>query len=84
MDSQTLINLIIAAAGSMAGWTLKRLWDSVDHLHDQDMRLAEKVQAIEVLVAGRYVQRHEMAEMELRIITKLDLISEKLDKKVDK
>lgn len=84
MDAQTLINLAFGVVGAFAGWTLKRLWDSVDHLRDQDIRLAEKVQSIEVLVAGRYVQRHELTDMELRLIAKLDQIWNKLDGKADK
>lgn len=84
MEAQTLINLAFTAAGVLAGWTLNRLWVSVDHLTNQDIKLADKVQSIEVLVAGRYVQRVELVDMEHRLALKLDQIWNKLDGKADK
>lgn len=84
MDVQTLINIGFAALGTMAGWILNRLWTSVDNLQVQDQRLAEKVQTIEVLVAGHYVQRGELADLSVRLFAQLERIEGKLDGKADK
>lgn len=84
MDSQTVINIVFAALGTMAGWILNRLWQSVDSLQIQDARLADKVQKIEVLVAGQYVQRTELVDLGHRLFERLDRIETKIDGKVDK
>ena len=84
MDSQTVINIVFAALVTMAGWILNRLWQSVDSLQIQDARLADKVQKIEVLVAGQYVQRTELVDLGHRLFERLDRIETKIDGKVDK
>jgi hypothetical protein len=75
--SQDLINWALGLAGSAGGWWLKTVWDS-------HRVLADKVVAIEVLVAGQYVRRDELSAMMSRIDNKLDAISTKLDSKADK
>ena len=88
MDSQTLINGLFSLAGLLAGWTLNRIWAAVDHLQTQDAKLAEKVQAIEILVAGAYVKRDEFERgietIAHNIFLRLDRIEKKLDDKADK
>ena len=59
MDSQTLINYIIALVGFLGGWVLKVLWDSISELRAVDSSLIDKVAAIEVMVAGSYITRDE-------------------------
>lgn len=53
-------------------------------LQSRDEELAEKVQKIEVIVAGEYVKRTEMDEHFNQLLSMLRRIEEKLDKKVDK
>lgn len=84
MDQQTAINILFATCGAFAGVIMHRLWVSIDNLVHQDQILADKVQAIEILVAGRYVQREELAELGTRLFSALDRIETKLDRKVDK
>ena len=84
MDAQAIINVLFAAAGALAGVVISRLWASVDHLVEADTKLADKVQAIELLVAGQYVKKPELSELGLRIFERLDRIEAKLDRKVDK
>lgn len=81
---QNLINALIAVVGSGFGWILKVVWDSVKDLQKADDQLIEKVNKIEVLVAGEYVKREDFrADMD-RLFDKLDQIDKKLDSKVDK
>jgi hypothetical protein len=81
---QSLINALIAVVGSGFGWILKVVWDAVKDLQKADDQLIEKVNKIEVLVAGEYVKREDFrADMD-RLFDKLDQIDKKLDGKADK
>lgn len=88
MEPQTLINAAFTLVGVLGGWMLNRLWSSVDHLQTQDQTLAEKVQRIEVLVAGTYVKRDDLDKsldgLGTAIFTRLDRIESKLERKVDR
>jgi len=84
MDMQVLFNLACGAAGTLMGIMLNRLWTTVDHLAETDMKLADKVQNIELLVAGRYVTRPELEGMEHRLVTRLDMIWHEVKNKADK
>lgn len=72
-----LINLILGAI-------IKAMWDSYKDLKRTDSQLAEKVNSIEVLVAGTYVKRDDFDRVANAIFLKLDKISDKLDNKADK
>lgn len=84
METQTLINAVLTLAGFLGGWVLNNLKSSVDDLRKADGDLTEKVQAIELLVAGTYVKRDDMEKMSDAIVAKLDRIEFKLDQKADK
>ena len=84
MDAQTAINIAFAIAGSLGGWLLKFLHSAMRDLSQSDIQLAEKGQAIEVLVAGQYVKRDDMERLATAIFAKLDRIEAKLDGKVDR
>ena len=53
-------------------------------LQKADEELTEKVNRIEVLVAGEYVKRDEFQGALTRLFQKLDNIENKIDKKADK
>ena len=84
MDAQTIINIAIGLVGALGGWVLNNLKSSIDELRRQDSLLADKVQHIEVLVAGTYVKRDDMDKLGSALFAKLDKIEAKLDNKVDK
>lgn len=84
MESQTLINIAFTAVGGLMGLILKAVWDGLKELRAADASLVDKVQKIEVLVAGSYVT-WEGFNLTLRPITEtLQRIEDKLDKKADK
>lgn len=80
MDTQTIINILFATAGGMGGWILNNLKSSIESLQKADTSLADKVQHIEVLVAGTYVKKNDMERLENALFTKLDKMEEKLDR----
>jgi hypothetical protein len=84
MDAQNLFNIATAIAGFLGGWVLNNLRDSITSLQKSDHELADKVQKIEVLVAGQYVTRNDFNSLTTALFTKLDKIESKLDTKVDR
>lgn len=84
MDAQNLFNIATAIAGFLGGWVLNNLRDSIASLRKSDHELADKVQKIEVLVAGQYVTRNDFNSLTTALFTKLDKIESKLDTKVDR
>lgn len=75
---------MIGILGTLAGWLLNMLRDSMRKLQDADASLAIKVQSIEVLVAGQYVKRDDLEKSITAIFSKLDRIEGKIDLKADK
>ena len=84
MDIQTAFNIVLSLVAFLGGWVLNSLRDSIKALHQSDTELADKVQRIEVLVAGQYVKRDDLDKMASALFAKLDKIEAKIDKKVDK
>ena len=84
MDPQTIINAAIALVGFLGGWILKVVWEGVKDLQSADKILAEKVNTIEILIAGTYISKQDFDKIAAAIFVKLDKIEDKLDKKVDK
>lgn len=84
MEPQTFINIAIGLVGALGGWVLNNLKSSIDELRKADLALTDKVQHIEVLVAGTYVKRDDMEKLGSALFAKLDKIENKLDGKVDK
>ena len=84
MDTQMLINILLGAVAFLGGIWVRGIADSMKDLKAVDIELAEKVQSIEVLVAGQYVKRDELEKLGSAIFTKLDRIEAKIDLKVDK
>lgn len=81
---QTFINVGFGTAGLLGGWVLKFIAEELKQHKMADERLAAKVQQIEVLVAGHYVHKDELARLQEALFRKLDRIELKLDGKVDK
>jgi hypothetical protein len=81
---QTIINWVMAGAGAAFGFFGKTLWEAVKDLQAADKALAEKVNGIEVLVAGKYVTRDELSASINRLVDQLDRIESKLEKKADR
>jgi len=84
MDQQTLFNAGFSAFMILLGWFMNSLKETMRSLQHSDEVLATKVQAIELLVAGSYVKKDELATHMNAIFAKLDKIDAKLDNKADK
>lgn len=83
MDQQ-IINWLLGLFGTLIGILVRSLWQAVKDLQESDKKIVEKVNAVEVLVAGQYVKTDDFNRLSDAIFKKLDRIEEKLDKKEDK
>jgi hypothetical protein len=81
---QTIFNIAISVSGFLGGWWLKVLWDAVKDLQIADKILVDKVNTIEILIAGNYMSKLDFDKIASAIFAKLDKIEDKLDRKVDK
>lgn len=82
--NQDFLNWAFGIFNLIIGGLLKAIWDSYKELKKTDSELAEKVNQIEVLVAGTYVKRDDFDKVANAIFSKLDKISDKLDRKADR
>lgn len=84
MEAQTIINTLIALVAFFGGVWVKSISESLREMKLTDAQLADKVQGIEILVAGQYAKREEIDNLSRALFAKLDRIEQKLDGKVDK
>jgi len=83
-SAQFILNVLLTLVATLGGWVLRSIHEAVKDLQHTDQLLAEKVQSIELLVAGNYVQKGDMQRAMDALFNKLDRIENKLDKKADK
>lgn len=84
MDQQQIINWLLGVFGMVLGFMLRAVWQSVKDLQKSDKEIVDKVNSIEVLVAGGYVRKDEFDKRLDALFDKLDRIEDKLDGKEDK
>lgn len=84
MDLQSAFNLILGLVAFLGGYVLKSINDSLKALQVTDTILSDKVQKIEVLVAGEYVKHSDLDRLTIALFAKLDKISDKIDLKADR
>jgi ABC-type transporter Mla subunit MlaD len=84
IDSQIIFNAVLSITGFLGGWVLNNMSKAITNLETQDKALVEKVQNIEVLVAGAYVKKTDLEKLADDIFALLHRIEDKLDKKADK
>lgn len=74
---QSVFNLMGALISGGIGWMLKSLWA-------RQHRQSERIGALEVLVAGKYVTRDDYQRTTAEMFALLHRIEDKLDRKADK
>lgn len=84
MFDQTIFNIALSISGFLGGWWLKVMWDSLKDLQMADKILVDKVNTIEILIAGNYMSKVDFDKIAAALFSKLDKIEDKLDRKVDK
>lgn len=84
MDWQWMANGLFAICGVLLGILYANMRKDMEKQDDVLTILTDKVQAIEVLVAGDYVRKVDQEKLSEALFKKLDMIYEKLDRKADK
>jgi len=84
VEYQVLFDVAIGVIGVLGGWVLSTVWGAVKDLQEADKELADKVAAIEVLVAGRYITREEFNATFNQVFERLDRIRDMLSQKADR
>lgn len=84
MEYQTLFNVTVGLCGVLGGYVLSSISARLTSLQEADNDLMDKVQRIEVLVAGEYVKHADLDKLVITLFSKLDKIEMKLDSKADK
>ena len=80
VEYQVLFDVAIGVIGVLGGWVLSTVWGAVKDLQEADKELAEKVGAIEVLVAGRYITREEFNQVLNQVFERLDRIRDMISR----
>jgi len=84
VEYQVLFDVAIGVIGVLGGWVLSTVWGAVKDLQEADKELADKVAAIEILVAGRYITREEFNNTFNQVFERLDRIRDMIAMKADR
>lgn len=84
MDTSHVFDVLLGFVNLLAGFVLHSLWQAVKDLQRADSNLADKVNSIEVLVAGQYVKREYFESKMEALFAKLEHMENKFDDKLDK
>lgn len=78
MDMQTAFNLAVMLIGGLGGWLLKSITNRLDELYQSEHNLRNKLQAVELLVAGSYVKHSDLKEFGESLSKRLDKFEDRL------
>jgi hypothetical protein len=84
MDYQMLFNVALGVISALGGYVLRSVNENLQSLQSADSMLIDKVQRMEVLLAGQYVTNDALTLAIGTLHDKLDRIWDKLDMKQDK
>lgn len=84
MENQTIFNIVFGLSGFLGAYVLNSISTKLSDLQKADDALMDKVQRMEVLVAGEYVKHADLDKLIGTLFNKLDKIEAKLDSKADK
>lgn len=75
---QTLFNIAVGVAGALATWVLKSMTKRIDDVEQAEDLMKNKLQAIELLVAGSYVKQSDLEKFGQAVFRKLDKLEDRL------
>lgn len=77
METQQLINAILGISSAALGWFARELWSAVKELKADLAMLRESI-------PKEYIRREDFSDFKRELMTVLERIENKLDKKQDK
>lgn len=82
--AQVIFNILVTICGLLGGYVLKSIQATLANMLREQRDLANKLQAIEVLVAGEYVRKDEFTRVADALFARFDRVESKLDNKEDR
>lgn len=82
--AQVIFNILVTLCGLLGGYVLKSIQATLANMLREQRDLANKLQAIEVLVAGEYVRKDEFTRVADALFARFDRVESKLDNKEDR
>jgi hypothetical protein len=79
VEFQTLFNIAISALWFILGFTVNRLFNSLDRLQKQDKELSDEIHEIRVSLPTNYVTKDDLGHATTTIFKKLDKLSDQLN-----
>lgn len=83
-DTQLLLNIALSLAAFFGVWTLTGIKESLKDAKTGNAETSQRLQHLEVMVAGSYVKREDFDKLTHALFEKLDKIESKIDRKADK
>lgn len=84
MDYQVMFNIVLGGFSFLAGFLLNNIWQEMKSLQETDRKTIDRINSIEVLVAGNYISKQDFTHTMDKVFIKLDEISQTLTKKADR
>jgi hypothetical protein len=78
MELQMAFNIAVALVAFLGGWVLNTITKRLDENRSDLHSIRNKVQAIEVVMAGTYVKKEDLEKLGNTIFAKLDKIEERI------
>lgn len=79
IDWQAAFNVAASTLCALLGWLMRSLWQEVKEMKTNHGRLSDRVNAVEVLVAGKYQLREDSRRDMDTILSKLDRIEQRME-----
>lgn len=74
MDAHQMMTTLLTLVASLGGWVMHSFRAQLNDNRNDIKETSDRVHAVEVLVAGRYVTREELAAHTETVLNKLDTI----------
>jgi hypothetical protein len=84
MDYQVMFNIVLGGFSFLAGFLLNNIWQEMKSLQETDRKTIDRINSMEVLVAGQYISKQDFTHTMDKVFIKLDEISQTLTKKADR
>lgn len=75
---QTIFNIVLTLVGALGAWVLKSITEELKARRQADHDLRNKLQSIELLVAGQYVRKDDLEKFGDAIFKRLDKMEERI------
>ena len=84
VDIRTAFDIALSLITFLGGWLMKTLFDRIASLEQADNRMTQALNDLRVELPSRYVDKEAFIRVSDQLLSTLERIETKLDKKVDK